>query len=167
MSSVRILHPKEDKRERERKIFARFALAARPDIDLATIESRDPSQPDIRCSTLGGTPLAFELVELCPEEVAKMVDGDVKRGGGVSFVWADDPTRRILKHKLAKTYTCDVPIDLLCYADGFLVTPDDIALDVIRATVDAEGPGPFRQIWLHGADGVYHAVSGKPVAAKD
>src|SRR5664280_1879534 len=105
MSPIRILRPKEDKAERERKIFARYALAARSDIDPATIESREPPEPDIRCSTTDGTPLAFELVELCPEEVAKMVAGDVKRGGGVSFVWPGDPTRRILKEKLAKMYT--------------------------------------------------------------
>ena len=62
-------------------------------------------------------------------------------------------TPRELLKKLRKSYACEVPVDLLCYAD--LVTADDVALEEMRAVVDAEGLGPFRSIWFHGEDGVY------------
>jgi hypothetical protein len=65
-----------------------------------------------------------------------------------------DPTWRELLKKLRKSYACEVPVDLLCYAD-LLVTADDVALAEMRAVVDAEGLGPFRSIWFHGEDGVY------------
>ena len=124
-------HPKTAevlKAERERTHFARFASAERPDIDLESIESCRPPAPDIACSTSTGERLAFELVELCPPEIAKAVGDDLKAGGGVSVVWPADPTERVLLKKLRNNYACDVPIDLLCYADGLLVTPDDVAL---------------------------------------
>jgi hypothetical protein len=92
------------KAARERVIFTRFAQAARPDIDQATIESREPPEPDIACATLGGERLAFEMAELCPPEVAKAVGDDIKRGGGVSFVPTADPTRSVLLKKLRKHY---------------------------------------------------------------
>jgi hypothetical protein len=142
------------KAARERAIFTQFAQAARPDIDPATIESREPREPDIACATLDGERLAFELAELCPPAVAKAVGDDIKRGGvRASAVLTEDPTRSVLLKKLRKRYPSSVgPVDLLLYADGRLVTPDDMALDVIRATVDgaADGHGPFRSVWYFG-----------------
>jgi hypothetical protein len=40
--------------------------------------------------------------------------------------------------------------------DGYLVTPDETAFDVMRATLDgaAEGLGPFRSVWFLGETGV-------------
>lgn len=143
------------KARRERTIFARFVCEARPDIDLATVQSCRPPAPDISCSTASGERLAFELAELCPPEVAKAVGDDLKAGGGATFVWAADPTRRVLLKKLHSSYACDVPVHLLCYADGLLITPDDDVLAELRTVVDAEGFGPFRSIWFHGEDGVY------------
>jgi hypothetical protein len=143
------------KADRERAIFGRFVSAARPDIDLATVQSCRPPAPDIACSTSTGERLAFELAELCPPEVAKTVGDDLKAGGGATAVWTADPTPYVLLKKLRNSYACDVPVDLLCYADGFLVTPDDVALEAMRALVDAEGLGPFRSIWFHGEHRVY------------
>jgi hypothetical protein len=153
------------KPDRERAIFARFASVARPDIDLATVQSCQPPAPDITCSTATGERLAFELVELCPPELAK-VEGDalkvakakgdaLKATISATAVLTADPTHRDLLKKLRKSYASDGPVDLLCYADGLLVTPDDVALEEMRALVDAEGLGPFRSIWFHGEDGVY------------
>jgi hypothetical protein len=45
-------------------------------------------------------------------------------------------------------------IDLLCYADGFLVTPDDLVVEEIHAALDTVEAGQFREIWFHG-DGVH------------
>ena len=159
----------ELKARRERAFFARFVSAAHLDIDLATVQSCRPRAgrggetlvpPDIACSTSTGERLAFELLRLCAQEVAEPVGDALKAGIGKGFsvsataVLTADQTRRELLKKLRKSYACDVPVDLLCYADG-LVTADDVALAVMRAVVDAEGLGPFRSIWFHGEDGVY------------
>jgi hypothetical protein len=149
------------KAARERTIFTRFAQAGRPGIDLSTIESREPPEPDIACATLSGERLAFELAELCPPEIAKAVDDDLKRGGGVSYVPTADPTRAVLLKKLGKRYPQSIgPVDLLLYADGYLVTPDEVALDVIRATLDGaeDGLGPFRSVWFLGETCVYRVA---------
>jgi hypothetical protein len=156
------MNAEEKKALLERMIFARFASAARPDVDLATVQSCRPPAPDIACLTVSGERLAFELAELCPPEIAKAVGDDLKAGGGAASVPTADPTRRVLLKKLCKSYTCDVPVDLLCYADGYLVTPDDVVLAEMRAVIDAkaEGLGPFRSIWFLGEDDdVYCVVS--------
>jgi hypothetical protein len=56
---VRDPRPCRAQAERERAIFTRFAQGGRPDIDLATIESREPPEPDIACATLDGERVAF------------------------------------------------------------------------------------------------------------
>jgi hypothetical protein len=155
MQPIRPFSTDQIKAARERTVFARFALAARPDIDPTTIESRDPPEPDIACSAFAGERLAFELAELCPPEVAKAVGDDLKRGDGVSFVRTADPSRDVLLKKLGKRYAGTEPVDLLCYADGYLVTPDEAALEELRATLDEKGLGPFRSVWFHGAEGAY------------
>jgi hypothetical protein len=107
MTSSRAPTAEDLKAKRERTIFARFSSAARPDMDLATVQSCRPRAPDIACSTASGERLAFELAELCPPEVAKAVGDDLKAGGGATFTWTTDPTRRVLLKKLRACYTCD------------------------------------------------------------
>lgn len=151
----------EKKASLERNIFERFASAAHLDVDLATVQSCRPPAPDIACLTVSGERLAFELVELCSPEIAKAVGDDLKAGGGATFVPSADPTRRVLLKKLCKDYTCDVPIDLLCYADGYLVTPDDVVIAEMQALIDAKagGLGPFRSVWFLGEDDAYCVAS--------
>ncbi len=150
------------KAARERAVFAAFAKVARADIEPTTIESREPPEPDIACATLPGERLAFELAELCPPDVAKAVGDDMKRGGGVSFIWTSDPSRQVLLKKLGKQYSALGPVDLLCFAGGRLVSPDDLALEELRATIRDCGFGPFRSIWFLGEDGAY-LVAQRPV----
>jgi len=98
----------------ERAAFAAFVKAARPDIDPGSIESRRPREPDITCVTLNGERLAFELVELCPPELAKAIGDELKTGGGVTdMIWTCDPSRAALLKKIGKTYTASGPVDLL------------------------------------------------------
>ena len=127
--------------------------SARPDIVPATIESREPPQPDIACATVDGERLAFELVELCTSEIAKATAVTAKRGGGVGFLWTADPTRNALLKKISKRYASAGLVDLLCYVDGFLVTPDDVALCELRAAINDVGQGQFREVWFHGEGG--------------
>jgi hypothetical protein len=101
----------------------------------------------------------FELVELCTPEIAKAVGDNLKRGGGATPFWSCDPTWAILLKKLRKgDYAGDAPVDLLCYADGLLVTPDPAALQSLLLVIGAEGRGPFRAIWFLGEDGAYRVA---------
>jgi hypothetical protein len=100
----------------------------------------------------GGDHLLFELGEVCAPEIAKAVYDDLKRGGGVTFVWTQDPTRTLLAAKFGKTYESAGPVHLLCHYGGRVVTPDDLVLAEIRAfRAERDGDlGPFRSIWLYG-----------------
>lgn len=62
--------PRQEKEERE--VFMHFAQTGALDIDLSTIQSRQPPHPDILCIA-GGKPCSFELVELVdPEETRRV-----------------------------------------------------------------------------------------------
>jgi hypothetical protein len=50
--------------EKERDVFGAFAGVAPLDIDIASIQSRKPPEPDIICCTKGGDLIRFELTEL-------------------------------------------------------------------------------------------------------
>lgn len=99
-----LMTPDELKASRERTIFMWFSAAAPLDIDPSTITSREPPAPDIACATFRDERMAFELVELCSPEVAKMVGDFNKRRGRACFTYATDPSRDALLKKLKKQY---------------------------------------------------------------
>jgi hypothetical protein len=57
--------------EKELSVFREFASVAPLDIDIASIESRQPPEPDILCTSKQIGQLAFELVELIDESAAR------------------------------------------------------------------------------------------------
>lgn len=59
--------------EGEIEVFRAFAEAAAPGIDLATIETRRPPEPDILCLDSNQGLRAFELVELLDNDYARRV----------------------------------------------------------------------------------------------
>ena len=59
-----------NQQEEERDVFLRFAELYGDDIDVQTVEKRDPPEPDIRCC-VAGKPCAFELVELVDRDAAR------------------------------------------------------------------------------------------------
>src|SRR5437870_1544433 len=63
---------KTKKAQRERKIFERFAAAAKLNVQPGSVESREPPEPDILCSIEGRAAVAFELVEVVDEPYAEM-----------------------------------------------------------------------------------------------
>ncbi len=155
------IFPSSRKAERERRIFREFVDRSSLPIDLNTIESREPPEPDIYCIHAEDGPLAFELVELCNEELAKDASDQIKRGKQPGFHMLDDPTGAAVRQKISKTYPNQVPIELLCYTDGLLVTPDDLILEAITETVRDHGYGHFRRIWLLGERGSYLAAQSR------
>jgi DNA invertase Pin-like site-specific DNA recombinase len=128
----------------ERYFFREFVRQS--GLPVRSIKSRRPPEPDILCTFEDGAERAFELVEICSEELAKdlalaLRDPDRKP----EQVWPTNPTEKIIRDKLAKTYQSDAPIDLLCYADGRLVTPDEEVVPTLSDVVRASGRGPFER----------------------
>jgi hypothetical protein len=147
----RNINTAEEKAERERRIFSEFArmrgLPTGPD----SAQSAEPPAPDILYRGLAGTTAAFELVELCNAPLAAEISRLTKDATAKpAFLWVEDPTEQAYFAKLKKTYESDVLIELICYTDGRLVTPDDGIEMKLRDLVRMQGTGPFSRIWLFG-----------------
>jgi hypothetical protein len=57
----------------EVEIFKRFASVCALDILPESIEKRQPPEPDIRCRPRPGEVLAFELVEMIDQDLARKI----------------------------------------------------------------------------------------------
>lgn len=139
----------KEKGEEEVAIFLRFLEASDLPIDRSSIEKRPPPEPDILCAHQTEGEIAFELVELCDPRLAKSIaelDG--------SYLRTSDPSSRIISKKLRKKYQTNVPVELLCYTAGRIVTPDDVILPTIRRYLRS-WRHTFRRAWLLGRKGVY------------
>jgi hypothetical protein len=79
--------PSLDKAAYEVKIFKEFVAKSGLPIDAATIESREPDEPDIRCVHDTDGPIAVELVQLTSPEIAKNVGDQIKRGAKPEATW--------------------------------------------------------------------------------
>ena len=143
----------EIKTPRELEAFLRFIEAEGYPIDPESIQKlRGESQPDFSCRTFAGEHFAFEVTALSDTAVAKMIARAPKESAGA--IWPGDPTARILRNKMQKTYQTDLPVELLCYWDARTVSTDDM----IIATIEEIASGvsnPFRRVWYLGEEGVY------------
>ncbi|HVS27850.1 MAG TPA: hypothetical protein VHE58_11265 [Burkholderiales bacterium] len=143
----------QDKTAVELAVFREFAEKARLSIDDTSIEKRGgESEPDILCKIIGEGPVSFELVEICDSTLAATIAH--LRSGGVATGSTSDPSIEIIRRKLHKKYKTDLPIELLCYTNGRVVTTDDGILAAIRPWFDAID-GPFRRAWLLGEKDTY------------
>jgi hypothetical protein len=141
-----------EKGAREVTIFEQFVKLSGMPVDPRSIEKREPPEPDILCTHVEQGCLAFELVELCDSTIAQLVSR--ARDGQSHATWTRDPSREILTKKLSKPYRTTHPIDLLCYTDGRIITPDDVILPTLRPMLDCWS-GVFRQVWLLAETRVY------------
>jgi hypothetical protein len=135
----------------ERHFFGEFVR--RSGLPVRSVKSRCPPEPDILCTFEDGTERAFELAEVCSRELAEDLalaarDADRKP----EQVWPANPTEKIIGDKFAKTYRSYAPIDLLCYAGGRLVTPDEEVVATLRDVVRARGRGSFERVWYLSRD---------------
>jgi hypothetical protein len=141
------------KADRERKIFALFAQKRGWPSDDRLIQSRPEPEPDILYEG-PNEKIAFELVENCTQTIAYNT-AKLQEGNGKDFQWVSDPSRAVMKSKLAKNYTSDHPIELLIYANGRIVTPDDVVIDTLCALLDGwSDKVPFRRVWYFGENSV-------------
>jgi hypothetical protein len=142
---------------RELEAFDRFLRLRLLSIDPGSLEKRHEPEPDILCRLRGEGLVAFELAELCAEDVAKLVANPETK-----FTWSADPAPRIVRKKLKKKYLTPYPIELLLYAEGRLVSTDDMIIHAIRPIFEGRGGGPFRRVWLHGEHGGYEVWRAVP-----
>lgn len=151
------MRTEQDKWQVERKVFLEFIEKASLFVERNSIEKQQgKSMPDIFCTMSSGERVAFELVEICAEDIAATLS---RFSEGVAWVSStDDPTAAIVRRKLHKTYETDRPIELLCYTSARTVSPDDQIIAEARSWVGSL-EGPFRRVWLLGEKDVYEVWS--------
>ena len=143
----------QKKAEAEREIFRLFAKKLSWPSDLDLIQTMEPPKPDILFLGLS-SPATFELAEICAQDVAQQ-RSDLIKAGGVSVIWTSDPTEEILLSKLAKSYSGDEPVDLLCYMNGRVVSPDSQVEFQIAETLANASRVRFRRIWYFGERAIF------------
>jgi len=146
VSEEQHMNAEEEKTVRKSLVFQTFLKVSGLRINPESIESRIPPEPDILCLHESDGKLAFELVEICDEGLARKLSAIDKEEFG--FVRSQDPSRSVLRKKLRKSYRTDHPIELLCYV-GRSSSADNEVLANIRPMIDMN-QGQFRRIWLLG-----------------
>ena len=135
----------QTKGQRELDAFADFVRVARLPIDFASVKKRVPPEPDLLCYHNVDGPLAFELVEICDPNLARSIANP--HPSGVEYIRTSDPSSQIIRRKLRRKYTSAVPIELLCYTAGRVITPADVIIPTIRPYL-ASFTHIFRRAWL-------------------
>ena len=79
-----------EKAERERCVFQTFIRTGKLPIVPESVESRPPREPDILCFDAEEGHIAFELVEICEEGLARKLSAIDKEEFG--FVRSQDPS---------------------------------------------------------------------------
>lgn len=145
-----------DKAEAELRVFREFARKSSLCIDAESVEKRTGQcEPDIRCYLIGEGVVYFELVELCASDIASAITSAATSNNGVTAFWTTDPSVEIIRKKLGKKYKTEPPqspVELLCYTNGRVITPDDVILESIRPLLLDAVDSPFRRVWLFGND---------------
>ncbi|MES2104140.1 MAG: hypothetical protein V4634_08980 [Pseudomonadota bacterium] len=152
------MRTEQDKGIVELTVFRDFAQRAGLPVDDTSIEKRSgDSEPDILCTLGDEGKIAFELVEICDPMLAANIAYALV-GGASAEPLASDPSIRIVRKKLGKTYRTDCPVELVCYTNGRTKAADHEILAAIQPWFTAI-KGPFRRAWLLGKREVYQVWS--------
>lgn len=134
-----------EKAREEREAFQRFVERSKTSHDWLSIESRKPKEPDLLCLHRETGSVAFELVRICDPNIAKILAaGDEAHQIGF---FTGDPSERIIRNKLTKTYVTPHPMELLIYSEGVVITPDDVIIPTILPWFNAMSHS-FRRAWF-------------------
>jgi hypothetical protein len=95
------------KAERERRVFQKFITTSKLSIVPESVESRPPPEPDILCLDAQEGHIAFELVEICDESLARKLSAIDKEEFG--FLRSQDSSWAVLRKKLRKSYLTGHP----------------------------------------------------------
>ena len=131
----------------ERLSFERFCKLLGEEESWQSVESREPPEPDLLCVHVTRGPVAFELVAITDPLIAQ-----VNAGLGTSpdgTYTTSDPTERIIRKKLGKSYVTAHQVELLVYNDFLVTTPEDAIVEGVIRWLDAR-PHPFARAWFMG-----------------
>jgi hypothetical protein len=142
----------QDKGDHEILIFTNFVKAAALPIDLASVVKRLPPEPDLRCTHHDEGPVAFELVEICDPNLAEVFASPAEKIP--VYLRTSDPSAGIIRKKLRRQYQTDLPIELLMYTDGRVITPPDVILPTVTPYLGS-WRNVFRRAWLF-SEGIAH-----------
>ena len=134
-----------EKAERERWIFEEFAGRAGLMVVPGSVESRLPPEPDILCRIEDQGPVAFELVELIDQGLAR----SIARAAGEA-VWTCDPTLEVAQAKMrVRKYVTPHPMELVAYSMGGSVLPRDAWEERFAQRLqDLVDGSAFRRLWV-------------------
>jgi hypothetical protein len=139
----------DSKTPNERAALDRLLNATASGVDRGSIRKwLGESLPDFHCLDANGSEVAFEVTEICSEELAHLIA--LAKSGQSDFTYTSDPTEAILRDKLRKSYATQVPIELVCYWGGRTVSTDDMIIPTIEATLADARVNPFRAVWYVG-----------------
>ena len=136
-----------EKAATEREVFAHFLRMSSVCSPDSGIESRPFPQPDILCTPHSSSPVAFELSELCDEQMAEAIS--IAREDAF---WTADPSARILNQKLCKNYASEYSVNLLLYTAGRIVTPDNVIIPTLEYEIGKIERCIFDTIWFMSND---------------
>lgn len=138
----------------ELTVFRDFAYRSGLPVIGASVEKRSgDSEPDILCTLGSEGKVAFELVEICDPMLAANVTYSLA-GGDSPGPLTTDPSIRIVRKKLSKTYRTECPVELVCYTNGRTKAADHEILAAIQPWFSTV-KGPFRRAWLLGKREIY------------
>lgn len=145
------MNREEAKAAHEREVFTRFAAVARLPLVPGSVESRPPPEPDISCELAGSGRVAFELVDLVDEDLARAVAEAARRPEESSGVWYGDQTLDTVRWKLTRTqYATQHPMELLAYG-GDTLLPYDVwrpKFEQRLKDVFDRANSKFRRLWV-------------------
>ncbi len=136
----------------ELKVFKEFIEKTQLPIRPESIKKPGgKSDPDIFCTFQNGEDVAFELVEICASDIAIHISNLSE-----AYIRTSDPTEKNVLKKLikSKSYKTQLPIELLCYTNGRVVSPDSMIIEGARRVANLN-ESRFRKIWLLGKKGAY------------
>ncbi|MBK7492378.1 MAG: hypothetical protein IPI17_10575 [Nitrosomonas sp.] len=134
-----------EKSIRELEVFASFVSLSPIAIVPGSTIKRTPPEPDLLCQTHEGEIVAFELVELCDPQIAKVFSNPLAFGS--EYIRTSDPSRFIIQKKLTRSYITEHPVELLCYTDGRIGTPPNLIIPTLKQRI-SNARHNFRRAWL-------------------
>lgn len=146
--------PIERKQAHDERHFVRqFGETITERMDITTITSRKPPEPDIWCQ-FDGAPCYFEVSEVTGQTAARAMSESLRTNQPQGFVYSpEEGLRSIVQRKLTKTYhTSGIPIHLLLYYWSQSAPPKEEFTNLI-ATCHGElkalvNGGPFARVWI-------------------
>jgi hypothetical protein len=145
----------------ERDVFVEFARAANLRVDVDSIESRQPPEPDVLCC-LAGQMAYFEFGRLLDEGMQRVRLRAMKEAPNLvpmDVEYVKLPEREMLRKKLAKQYDCSGrPVDLVLYYDTASPLVGDVPVwdesqwpwhaEHVMVPLISASPTVFSTIWV-------------------